>query len=159
MLCPALVRTTHPGISQSHVLLIQPSSNLLSLSTAIAKFMFCMFPLQVSVIGYDSASAPPSGRDGGGGRSGRSSAGYSGNYGGVINDDFGATDYGGGINYNQIAGAAAWLAWAGMPAVLASMAWLARPETLHCLPSGLLSLQACIASTRAYSDMTCQVVA
>ena len=60
--------------------------------------------LQVSVIGYDSASAPPSGRDGGGGRG---SAGYSGNYGGVINDEFGATDYGGGgISYSQIAGAA-----------------------------------------------------
>ena len=68
-----------------------------------AKLPICVLSLQVSVIGYDSASAPPSGRDGGGSRSG---AGYSGNYGGVINDDFGATDYGGGINYNQIAGAA-----------------------------------------------------
>eukprot|EP00891_Asterochloris_glomerata_P002471 jgi/Astpho2/2471/Aster-04196 len=55
----------------------------------------------VSVIGYDSASAPPSGRDGGGSRGG---AGYPGNYAGMINDEFGATDYGGGgINYSQIA--------------------------------------------------------
>ncbi len=97
----------------------------------------CILPLQVSVIGYDSASAPPSGRDGGGSRGG---AGYPGNYAGMINDEFGATDYGGGgINYSQIAGAAGWQALAVMPAVCASLVWLARLEALHCLPSGLLS--------------------
>ena len=110
----------------------------------MAEFMLCILPLQVSVIGYDSASAPPSGRDGGGGRS---SAGYSGNDGGVINDDFGATDYGSGINYNQIAGAAGWLAWAGMPAVLASVAWLHGLRL--CIACNLASL-ACSAALPAF---------